>query len=644
MNNNHPIHRDQTRSNVRNWWQAKKGEVSSVAVAYVQEIDRLQYNLFDRFVKLESMYDSAPRSNHGGLLTNNRSMGVMTENVVATNVDTVVAQIAQTEIRAEFETNDADWDHQRTAKQLAYYTDGLSTTYEVGPKCRAAFKSAAIKGTGLIKVWIDQFDEIRVEQVLVDNIVVDEMECRSGKPRQMHYREFFDAEDLKAQYPQYEEEIEAARGQAFSSSGGLTSRLWAGYRPFKENEVVVVESWRLPIGPAGHKNSVPGRHTITIHGCDLLDEEWEKTFFPFAVMKWTTPERGWYGISMAERIAGIQNALNKRNWQIERTLDKAASPITYVNIADAKLSVQSVNAIGQICVYKAAIPKTEVAPILSNETYQSRIDLKSAASEESGVSRLASQAMKPVGIESGAGLREYVGATTVRFSPQEDGHEATWLAVLTLILDCCKDLGADAPVMVRRTKYGAAKIKWSDVDMRDIRVQIKAASTLSQTPSGRQQSVIEWAQAGIISQDEARRLMDHPDLERAMSIYTEALDDIEHTIEMIEDGKVLVPEPFQNLPMGIWRCQQEYLRIKNDGAPEKILEALRGWIVQAAYTLNPPAPANQNMMGAPGAPAIAGAPMPGGGPPPLPGAASPPAVGGPAQGAFAPNVYQPMSA
>lgn len=643
--NDDPIHGASSAARlVRNWWQAPKGEVSSVAIAYVQEVDRLQFATFDKFVKLEAMYDTSPRTNvHNGLTAPSRSLGVMTENVIASNIDTVVAQIAATDVRAEFMTDDADWDHQRTAKQLGFYADGLAVTYGVGEKCRAAFKASALKGTGVIKVYVDQFDQIRVDRVLIDNIVVDELECRNGTPRQMHYRDFFDAEDLKAQYPDHADAIEKARGQVY----GNTSRAWAGYRPFKENEVVVVESHRLPIGPKGHENYIPGRHSITIAGADLLDEEWHKPFFPYCIDRWNIPERGWYGIGLAERIAGIQNALNKNNWVIEKAHDRAAAPITYVTRADAKLAVQGINQIGQIVIHNGPRPETVVAPILSNETYARGPTLKQSASEECGVSRMASQAVKPAGIDSGVAMREYRDQTTQRFAPQEKGFEQLWLDVITLILDCCKDLDAAAPVVMRRTKYGAQKIKWSQVDMGDVRIQIKAASTLSQTPAGRQQAVVEWAQAGIISQDEARRLMDHPDLERAMSIYTEALDDIEHTIEMIEDGEMLMPEPYQSLPLGVWRCQQEYLKIKNDGAPEAILEALRAWIVSAANAMNPPAPpmpagvpANANMPAAAGG---AGAGSPPGGPQPMPGPAPMPAIGGPAQGAFAPGVYAPMA-
>ena len=624
----------------RNWWHAKEGEVHTSALEYVRAVDYLQAPLFDKFVKLEALYDTNPRTNMWANRTAVERLGIVTENVIASNVDTVSAVIASTDVRARLMTTDADWDQQRTAKHLEWYADGLTTTLGIPEKCRYAFKSAALKGTGLLKVYVDKFKQIRVDQVQVDDIVVDEIECKNGEPRQMHYRTLLDREDMKAQFPEHEDEIEKAQ-----MSPGRNWRLWAGYRPVKQNEIVVIESWRLPIGVRDEDGYVAGRHCITIDGCDLLDEEWHKPFFPFAKIVWNRPIRGWYGISLAERIAGIQAALNRRNLQIERTIDRAASPTTYVQLADANLAVKTESKIGNIAVYKSAIPQTVAPPLVSPEVYQSRTDLKASAYEESGVSRMAAQAVKPAGIDSGVAMREYRDQTTQRFASQEKGFERFWLDTVWLVLDCCKDLGADAPEVLRRTRFGAKRIKWASVDMGDIKVSICAASTLSQTPAGREQSVVEWAQAGIISQDEARRLMDHPDLERAMSIYTEALDDIEHTLEEIEEGHIVIPEPFQNLKLGVWRAQAEYLRIRNDGAPEDILEALRQWIVLAAYTLNPPAPpqppapmgAQPGMMSMqPGAPG----PMPGG---PLPPMAPPPDMAGPASGAFAPTAMNTLA-
>jgi hypothetical protein len=582
------------------WWNRDRYEAYSPIFDYVIAVERRQSRLYDKFIKLAALYDpQGIRSENLG--RPDASLGLVTENVIASNVDTVTAAIAATDVRARFMTDDADWTHQRMARHLEWYAEGLCALLNVDEKLRQAFKAAALKGTGLLQVYIDGFDELRVEQVQVDEIVVDEVECRDALPRQMHRRRSVDRESLKAQFPKHARAIEVAQGSANRSW-----RMWAGYRPIDHNEIVVIESWRLPAGKEGKKGYLAGRHVISIDGASILDEPYHKPLFPFARIVWSEPVGGWFGLSGAERIAGHQRALNKRNLQIDRQLDQGAFPTTYVRMADANLSVKTTNRLGTIAVVKGDIPTTVIPPAVSNETYASRESLKASAFEEFGVSRMAAQSMKPAGLDSGVALREYRDQTTQRFSLQEKAYERMKLDTVWLMLDCCKDLGADAPTVMRRTKFGAKPIKWSAVDMGDVRISIAAASTIARTPAGRMQTVIEWAQAGVISQDEARRLMRHPDLERSMSIYTSALEDIEHTIEAIEDGEILMPEPYQNLKMGVWRCQMEYLKIRNDGAPEEVLESLRQWITQAAYILS-------------GSGAPAPAPMEAGAAPPMPG-------------------------
>ncbi len=589
------------------WWKADEGKVHERALPYVQTVERAQSDHFDRFVKLAALYDPNSSAANG----NDRraeERGLVSENVVASNVDTVTAIIAATAVRARFMTDDASWSEQRQAKHLEWYAEGLATKLKIHDKCRLAFKDAALKGTGLLKCYVDGFDEIRVERVLVDDIIVDEAECRrGGSPKQMHQRLLVDREELIAQFPEAEDQIT----RAMSRQG----ERWANYRPIAPNELVALESWRLPIGRRGRKGYVAGRHSITIDGYDLLDEEWHKPTFPIVRIVWVERVNSWYGISLAERIAGIQRALNRRNLQIERQLDQGAFPTTFVQQADAKLAVQSTNRIGSISVYRASKPETVIPQAVSNETYKSRIDLRDASFEESGVSRMASQAAKPSGIDSGVAMREYRDQTTQRFSQQEKGHETLTLDVILAVIDCCKDLGKLAPPATSSERYGRRRIEWSKVDMGDVAVQIAAASTLARTPAGRIQTVIEWAQAGIVSQDSARRLMDHPDLEGELSMYTAALESAEWCIERVLDGEQVMPEPYMNLQMLQWRAQMEYLKIQTAGAPEDILEGLRQMIVQAAYMLNPPQPANANMAGSmagsqPNAGAMPGDPPP----------------------------------
>lgn len=610
-------------SSSKPWWQADEGRVFSQVIPYVQSVESAQFDLFNRFVRLAALYD--PNGNLGDL-RENVAPGVVTENVIASNVDTVTAAIATVDVRARFMTDDGDWSTQRTAKMLEWYAEGLTDLLGIAAQVRRAFKDAAIKGTGIVKVYADEFEDIHVERVMVDDIVIDEREVMSGaSPKQMHQRMKVDREELIAQFPEFEDEIRRAQ-----TGIGRDWSKWADYRPVEHNEVVCVESWRLPIGKKGRDGYKPGRHVIIIDGCDLLDEPYEKTCFPFARMVWSERINGWYGIGGAERILGHQRTLNKRNLQIDRQLDQGAFPTTYVRIADANISTKTTNRLGTIAVIKGDVPTTIIPQAVSAETYQNRTETKSSAFQEFGVSMMAAQATKPAGIDSGVAMREYRDQTTQRFAMQEKAFEQLWLDVIWLCLDVCKDLGKDAPVISRKAKFGARKVKWADVDMSDVRVQISAAAALSRTPAGRYQMALEWAQAGVISTDEWRRLTEHPDLDRVLSMYTQGIDSIEKDIEAIEDGEYVVPEPFGNLQLMVRTAQMAYLRDRDLGAPEEVLEGLRQYAVQAAHMLSPE-PAENPEAAMPGAPGEA---------PPMDPGMMPPAGGPAPTSALAPSAMQ----
>lgn len=625
----------------RTWWNAKKGDVNKQVLPYVSTVENYQAELFDKFLKLESTYDVNPRTNRntseGRVRALGRAKAVITENLIATNVDTVAANVSDSNLSIRIQTDGADWSHQRTAKRLEKYTNGLMKLFEVVEKCQTGFKSgAALKGTGVNKVWIDQFDRINVTPVPIDNIVVDELECRDGKPKQLHYRDFYDKEDLQAQFPDHAEAISRAQ-----TNGNW--RVWAGYRPMQSHEVVVIESWRLPIGPYGHDRYIPGRHTLCIDGVDLLDEEYDKDHYPFSKMVWNAPVWGFYGISLAERILPHQNLMNRRNYQVNASLDKKADPITYVNQADQHLAVKTVNQIGSIAVYKAAIPTTVDHQAVGKETYDSIGQIRASAQNETGVNQMMASGAVEGGIESGVGVREARTTHSQRFSIQERAYEKFVQDTMWLVLECCHELGGTkAPDILKVSKYGNRRIKWTEVDLEDLKIEMTVASATSSDPAGRQQRVTELSQAGIITLDESRELIAHPDIDRILSLYNAMIEDIEYTIERILDGaQGVVPEPFQNLDAGMKLMQKEYLLIKSE-APEEILEALADWVAIAANTLNPPPPPQPP--GQPGMPPVGpgGPQMPPGMPPGLPtGPAAQMSAAGPA---FAPGSYAPMTA
>lgn len=562
------------------WWHATKETVHEKTISYVRQAEQELGSILDRIFRLECLYD--PNSPDAESNQKDR----VTENAIASNVDTIAAVIASTDIRARFMTDGADWKTQRRARHLEWYAEDLQTRYGVLQKCRRAFKEAVKKGNGIVKTHA-VLGEPSVEHVLVENIIVPPDECRDGRtPTQMHQYDYIDADRLTAMFPDAASEIEQARRTG--------ARRRVQYGRLIANDVECLWSIRLPIGKKPKKWSsrmkspgyVPGRITLVIAGRALLDKPYHKPHFPFAMMTWTERVTSFYGIGGAERIMGIQRALNKRNWQIESALEKLAQPTTYVRPADANLAVKS-NRVGAIAIVRGDMPTTVTPAAVNAETYQSRRELRDSAGEEFGQTRMVTHGAKPSGLDSAVALREFTDQTSQRFASQEKAFEEDLvLQTNFLMLDTCKDLGDEAPVVMRRTRFGAKKIKWADVDMGEVKVQMKAAANLNRTPAGRMQLVIEFAQAGIISTDQARRLSAHPDVERELSLYTSALEAIEHSLDEIADGNAIVPEPYDHHAMCVWRAQREYLQWRDDGAPEDILENLRTYIVTAAWMVD----------------------------------------------------------
>ena len=88
--------------------------------------------------------------------------------------------------------------------------------------------------------------------------------------------------------------------------------------------------------------------------------------------------------------------------------------------------------------------------MVSPETYNSQSQLRAGIfCCKLALARFAARAEKPASIDSAVGLRELRDQTSDRHAIQEKAFEDLWLRVVWLIVDCCKDLGADAPVIMQ---------------------------------------------------------------------------------------------------------------------------------------------------------------------------------------------------
>ena len=544
----------------------------------------------------------------------------VTENIIASVVQTATALIAANRPRPTFLTDGAEWSKQQHAKKLGKFIIGLYDRLKIYPLWVRAFRDTCVQGTGVVKVFADR-DQPCVERRHIDRIIVDEQEAMDGPPRQLHERAYVDRAVLRGHYPDHADLIERAN----SAESRRTTNL-----------IEVIESWHLP----SSEGADDGCHTVCIGTACLFHEVYKKDYFPFVFSRWDTPEVGFYGTGLVEPLTGLQIRLNQLNKFIKKCQDLIARPDIYGAFDQRMPDAFFENGVGRFFRTKDGKPPTFYTPqALNAETYNERRYIVERAFALAGVGEMSAQGQKQPGIESGVAIRAVNDIQTGRFGLQSEGFEDAHLETaerLVWVMKDISDVGRKKVTVAFRAKKFAETIRWDDVDPKEdvFHVDIEASSLLSRTPAGRLQGAMDMLQVGAIDKNEFRHLVDHPDLERSLDLKDAAIQDIEATIENLLDGNWESPEPLQDLAEGIKRVQMAYLRARRQGCPDDRLQMLRDWIDHAQAQLAeaasatsaqapPPAPmdpmaAGMDPMAMPGAPPggmVPGAPLPGPGSP-----------------------------
>ncbi len=113
------------------WWLASKGDVHKYVVPFVQRCEDELSPIFERIFRLECLYD--PNSPEADPSQKDR----VTENAIASNVDTISAIVASVDIRARFMTDGGDWEQQRRARHLEWYAEDLQKRFVEPSKKRS---------------------------------------------------------------------------------------------------------------------------------------------------------------------------------------------------------------------------------------------------------------------------------------------------------------------------------------------------------------------------------------------------------------------------------------------------------------------------------------------------------------------------
>lgn len=529
------------------WWNekddAKQANQLCGTVAYLKQSQgfrQQQSSLFARLYGNQTLFNFVG-SNSASMRTGGSGpVDRPTFNLVSSVTDTLVSRITQSRPIPVFLTDNSDYKERNLAKKLNNFILGefyQTKTYE---KSELILRDALVMGTGCLKVYETNDQKVGLERVLETEIFVDLDEGIYGEPRSLYQVKLVDRKVLENLFPN-EKKIAAQGTKATVDNSSDSAKTVSDL-------VMVVEGWHLPSGPG----TGDGRHTIACSAGTLFSEVWEKDKFPFVFLKHRTRMLGFWAQGVAETLMGTQMELNSLLMTIARAIKLQGRPVVMVE-EGSKVSKASIN--NDIAVI---IPYRGSAPIFANpvsnapELYAERDRIIQYGYQQEGLSFMAASSQKPGGLDSGEALRTYDDINSDRFASLEKRYSNFFVDVAYLVIDKAMDIAK---------KYGKYQTVYPDkkgtkqIDLPKLSllqdpfvIQAYTESSLPKDPAGRLQKVTEMVQAGMVTIQEGRRLLDYPDLSQIETLANAAEERIFcYLDDIVESGKYSPPDPFMNL-------------------------------------------------------------------------------------------------
>jgi len=587
------------------WWAQDEPYADLVeAFRVIEAADTLRLSTLLRYVRLygNSEYGGYTPFNHNQVVDTAR----VTMNVIKSVCDTAVSRLSRQRPRPRFLTHGGNWSLQRRARLLEQFTDQAfyqGGLYQLAPKI---LLDAAVMGTGCLKIY-RKGNEVQFERVFSGELFVDPVDGFYGQPRNFYQRKFIDRQVLMRLFPARRAEIAAAQRTTDTIDYSATTMV---------DQIEVLEAWHIKSGA----DATDGRHTICISNATLLNEQWDKGSFPFVFVRWTDPLLGFWGEGVAAEIQGMQVEINKLLQKIQRAFHLMSVPRIYVENASKIRKSFFNNEIGTIIPYSGNPPVVATPPSLNREIFAHLDMLYNRSFEIAGISQMSATSMKPPGLDSGAALREYQDVESLRFTTVSRQYEELFVEAARQVVGVGRDIYAEDnrhSVVVAKDSKTIDVVDWSAVDMDadSYVLKVHPASSLPVTPSGRLAFVEQLTSLGLVGADEAKDLLDFPDLEAKLSLDRAASTLIDRNIEaMIDEGVYIPPEPYQDHQLALKKVTAALMKAEQNAVEESHLALMREYLAQTHLMMEQAraqAMANaQGMMmpGAPPAPGMGGAP------------------------------------
>lgn len=593
------------------WWKADRSHMAKEVASTIKFIQTHNPGYLERLTDSTLLYANSssmfnligPALSRSASVSANSSSQRISFNVCSSVIDTLVSKIAKNKIIPSFITSGGIWGMQKKAEQMSKFSEGMFYDQDIHEKGVYAFRDCAVWGTGILHTYEDE-DEVRVERVLPHEILIDQIEALQDAPRQMHRVKLVDRDVLLNMFSDDEEACEAimkASPSQYIEIGGLATAA---------DLLTVTESWHLKSG----KDAEDGVHVICIDDTVLTPEDemkYEKDYFPFAFINYNKKLIGHGGQGACERLQNLQSEINRLMILIQQSMWMGGSFKILSHIGD-KIPVQHFNNLtAPVIKWSGDIPPTYIAPqIVQQEIYPYVDALIAKAFQQEGVSQLAASSLKPMGVDSGAALRQFDQIADDRFLFLGQQMEDFYLEVNRQMIDKAKDIYSRKKTFKVQfpTTTFIETIDWKNINLKEDEYIMKAfpTSSLPDDPAGKLQTVQEYMQAGLVSPTGGKRLLAMPDVEMydklsnsPENLLHKVLEDILHGDDD-EESVVRPPTLEWNLQLAPQLYLQYYNYAELNNCPQDKMDKLRAWksLLDDLTGLTTPQPA-QPPQGAP---------------------------------------------
>lgn len=279
---------------------------------------------------------------------------------------------------------------------------------------------------------------------------------------------------------------------------------------------------------------------------NLIVEEYKRDTLPFVFIHYSNPVVGSDATSIVDLLYGIQIEIDTILQKITEASRLNPAMTFFLPEGSQIKAGQLNNRVGNIITYRptpnmTSSPVTTSTPAFIDDQYIQLLDnLKTTAYELTGISKLSAQSAKPVGIDSGLGLRTITNIESERFQTQFNQVIRMYVEIART---CISVFDPNDDILPRDQKR--VNIKWSDIveEYEKMSIQYSGADALSKDPATKLQQLQVLAQAGVISQTRIAQLMEIPDLESGYSMANNSINAVMTVIDdCIMKNKMDVPE------------------------------------------------------------------------------------------------------